>query len=92
MAQTLAKRSCAIAAVFLLLAACGDRAQERPGFLHAQPAPPGPAGTGATAQGATGTVEIAVAGIPPGARIEAVVLLDPRGGRHPALPLTGMAR
>ncbi len=93
MAETLVKRSCAIAAVSLLLAACAARAPERPGFLHAQPAPPGPAapGTaapGATAQGATGTVEIAVAGIPPGARIEAVVLLDPRGGRHPAEALT----
>ncbi len=79
------KRSCAIAAVSLLLAACGDRAPERPGFLHAQPTPPGP-----TAQGATGTVEIAVAGIPPGARVEAVVLLDPRGGRHPAESLTAV--
>ncbi len=75
--------SCAIAAVALLLAACAARAPERPGFLHAQPAP-GPAAPGAT----DGTVEIAVAGIPPGARVEAVALLDPRGGRHPAEALT----
>ncbi len=75
-----------IAAVSLLLAACVDRAPERPGFLHAQPAP------GAAAQDATGTVEIAVAGVPPGARIEAVVLLDPRGGRHPAESLTAVTR
>ncbi len=88
MTETLAKRSCAIAAVSLLLAACVDRAPERPGFLHAQPAL-GATDPGTTAQGATdGTVEIAVAGIPPGARIEAVVLLDPRGGRHPAEALT----
>ncbi len=84
------KRSCAIAAasllfaVSLLLAACADRAPERPGFLHARPAPPGPAAPGAV----DGTVEIAVAGIPPGARVEAVALLDPRGGRHPAEALT----
>ncbi len=90
MAENFVKRSCAIAAVALLLAACAARAPERPGFLHAQPAPPGP-GPGATAQGATGTVEIAVAGIPPGARVEAVVLLDPRGGRHPAEALTAAA-
>ncbi len=83
MAENPVKQTCAIAAISLLLAACGDRAPERPGFLHAQPTPPGP-----TAQGATCTVEIAVAGIPPGARIEAVVLLDPRGGRHPAEALT----
>ncbi len=82
MAENLVKRSCAIAAAALLLAACAMRAPERPGFLHAQPAP------GASAQGATGTVEIAVAGIPAGARIEAVVLRDPRGGRHPAEALT----
>ncbi|MCH8808522.1 MAG: hypothetical protein IH993_01610 [Proteobacteria bacterium] len=81
------KRSGAIAAVSLLLAACAARAPERPAFLYAQPAPPGPA-----AQGATGTVEIAVAGIPPGARVEAVVLLDPRGGRHPAEALTAATR
>ncbi len=87
MAENPVKRSCAIAAISLLLAACVDRAPERPGFLHAQPAP-GAATQGTTAQGAMGTVEIAVAGIPPGARIEAVVLLDPRGGRHPAEALT----
>jgi hypothetical protein len=77
----------AAAALCLLLAACADREPERTGFLHAQPAP-GPAAPGAPAQGATGTVEIAVAGIPPGARVEAMVLLDPRGGRHPAEALT----
>ena len=77
-------RSCATAAVFLLLAACADRAPERSGFLRAQPAPPGPAASGA----ANGTVEIVIAGIPPGARVETVALLDPRGGRHPAEALT----
>jgi hypothetical protein len=88
MVENLVKRSCAIVAVSLLLAACAARAPERPGFLHAQPAPPGPA-PGAAGQGASGgTVEIAVAGIPPGTRIEAVVLRDPRGGRHPAEALT----
>ena len=86
-------RSCAIAAVALLLAACAARAPERSGFLHAQPVPPGPAAPGATAQGASGgTVEIAIAGIPPGARVEAVALLDPRGGRHPAEALTATTR
>ena len=84
MAENLVKRSCAIAAVFLLLAACAARAPERPGFLHVQPAAPGPAAPGTT----SGAVEIAVAGIPTGARVEAVVLLDPRGGRHPAESLT----
>ena len=93
MAENLVNRSCAIAAVFLLLAACAARAPERPDFLHAEPAP-GAAALGTTAPGAMapgttgGTVEIAVAGIPPGARVEAVVLLDPRGGRHPAEALT----
>ncbi len=83
------KRSCAITAVWLLLAACADRAPERPGFLHAQPAPP--AAPGVATQGATGgTVEIVVAGIPPGTRVEAVTLLDPRGGRHPAESLTAV--
>ena len=92
------KRFCAIAAISLLLAACAARVPERPGFLHAQPAPPGRTAPGAAAQGATGqsatgqgatsSVEIAVAGIPPGARVEAVALLDPRGGRHPAEALT----
>ncbi len=33
-------------------------------------------------------VEIAVAGIPPGARVEAMALRDPRRGRHPAEALT----
>ncbi len=89
MAENLLKRSCAIAVVSLLLAACAARTPERPDFLHAQPAPPGPAAQDATGQGATGgTVEIAVAGIPPGTRIEAVALLDPQGGHHPAEALT----
>jgi len=96
MAENLVTRSCAIAAVFLLLAACAARAPERPGFLHAEPAPgaaaPGTTAPGALAPGATGTVEIAVAGIPPGVRVEAVVLLDPRGGRHPAEALTATTR
>ena len=87
MVENLVKRSCAIIAVSLLLAACAERAPERPGFLHAQPAPE-PAVPGA----ADGTVEIAIAGIPPGARVEAVALLDPRGGRHPAEALTATTR
>ncbi len=94
MAGNIVNRSCALAAVALLLAvslllaACAARAPERPGFLHARPAPPGPTVPGVN----DGTVEVAVDGIPPGARIEAVTLLDPRGGRHPAEALTAVTR
>ncbi len=84
------KRSCAIAALCLLLAACAERAPERSGFLHVEATRPGPATGGApTAAGAhDGAVEITLADIPAGATIEAVALLDPRGGRHPAEALT----
>jgi hypothetical protein len=78
------KRSCAIAALCLLLAACAERTPERGGFLHAQATRPDPAAAGAD----TGAVEITLADIPAGATVEALALFDPRGGRHPAETLT----
>ncbi len=78
------KRSCAIAALCLLLAACAERAPERSGFLHAQATRPDPAAGGAD----NGAVEITLADIPAGATVEALVLFDARGGRHPAEALT----
>ena len=91
------KRSCAIAALYLLLglmlAACAERTPERAGFLHAQATRPDPAAggtspTGPTGGGENGAVEITLADIPAGATVEALALLDTRGGRHPAETLT----
>ena len=84
------KRSCAIAALCLLLAACAERAPERSGFLHAQATRPDPAAGGTPATGGADdrAVEITLADIPAGATVEALALFDPRGGRHPAETLT----
>jgi len=88
------KRSCAIAALYLLLglllAACAERTPERAGFLHAQATRPDPAagGTSPTGGADNGAVEITLADIPAGATVEALALLDTRGGRHPAEALT----
>ncbi len=78
------QRSCAIAALCLLLAACAERGPERSGFLHAQATRPDPATGGADNR----AVEITLADIPAGATVEALALFDPGGGRHPAEALT----
>ncbi len=82
--EEIVERFCAIAALCLLLAACAERPPERSGFLHAQATRPDPAAGGAD----SGAVEITLADIPAGATVEALVLFDPRGGRHPAEALT----
>lgn len=68
-----------LAAGACLLAACADTAPQRPppprGVLEVSArlaAPPAP------------EVEISVANLPPGRRVEAIALIDPEGARYPA--------
>ena len=69
------KRSCVIAALCLLFAACAGAEPERTGFLRARASLEAPAGA---------AVEVVLDDIPPGYVIERVTLIDPQGGRHGA--------
>jgi hypothetical protein len=82
--EEIVQRSCAIAVLCLLLAACAERGPERSGFFHAQATRPDPATGGADNR----AVEITLADVPAGATVEALALFDPGGGRHPAEALT----
>jgi hypothetical protein len=74
------KHSFAVVVLLLLLWACAEPEPERPEFMRARATLEAP--VGATRAGEA--VEVAIADIPPGYRIERVVLLDPGGGRHGA--------
>jgi hypothetical protein len=73
--ETFVTRSCAIAALCLLLAACAAPAPERTGFLRAWASPEAPAGA---------LAEVVLDDIPAGYAIERVALIDSGGGRHEA--------
>ncbi len=73
--EDILKRFSAVAALFLLLAACAGAEPERTGFLHARASLEAPAGA---------AVEVVLDDIPPGYEIERVTLIDPGGGRHEA--------
>lgn len=88
----------------LLLAGCAAAPPARPappaGIMSATaPAPAGALGGkpggepgGGTAGATAGTVEVVLDDVPPGRAIDAVALIDPAGGRHPASALVETRR
>jgi len=74
-----------LAAGCLLVAACSaapPRPASPPAGVMRATAPPAPA-----VGQAPGTVAVVLDDVPPGRQIDAVALIDPRGGRHPAATL-----
>jgi hypothetical protein len=87
----------------LLLAGCAATPPARPappaGIMSATaPVPAGALGgnpgsdPGGTAGATAGTVEVVLDDVPPGRAIDAVALIDPAGGRHPASALVETRR
>lgn len=78
----------------VLLDGCSASPPPRPeppaGIMRATAAEPvGPAGAGVQVPG---TVEVVLDDVPPGRSIDAVALVDPDGGRHPASALVAARR
>ncbi|MFQ6017734.1 MAG: hypothetical protein ACE5KF_06015 [Kiloniellaceae bacterium] len=77
------RRLLAVCSIAATLAACAERLPEQSRVMRAGASLEGPAGD---------AVRVVVFDIPPGRRIERVVLIDPMGRRHPAAALVPATR